>query len=95
MATPRQTDPQFKLRLTPELKQGIEKSAAANNRSMNAEILARLSRSFWVEDRLETQKMLHESSSLLVDEYARLYQELKAEIVALREAVEKSQRERD
>ncbi|WP_091921478.1 MULTISPECIES: Arc family DNA-binding protein [unclassified Phyllobacterium] len=46
MATPKQTDPQFKLRLTSELKGLIEESAQANNRSMNAEIVSRLERSF-------------------------------------------------
>ena len=48
MATPKQTDPQFKLRLTPELKNSIETAASANNRSMNAEIVARLEESFRV-----------------------------------------------
>lgn len=42
MATPKQTDPQFKLRLTAELKREIEAAASENNRSMNAEIIARL-----------------------------------------------------
>ncbi|MGN6304859.1 MAG: Arc family DNA-binding protein [Mesorhizobium sp.] len=42
MATPKQTDPQFKLRFTPELRDQIEASAKTNNRSMNAEIVARL-----------------------------------------------------
>ncbi|WP_415926729.1 Arc family DNA-binding protein [Devosia rhizosphaerae] len=46
MAAPKQTDPQFKLRLTPELKENIEAEAAKNNRSMNAEILHRLELSF-------------------------------------------------
>ncbi|NTF43088.1 Arc family DNA-binding protein [Rhizobium rhizogenes] len=46
MAPPRQTDPQFKLRLTPGLKARIERAAEANNRSMNAEIIARLEESF-------------------------------------------------
>lgn len=46
MPAPKQTDPQFKLRMTPDIKEAIEKSAAANNRSMNAEILARLEASF-------------------------------------------------
>lgn len=41
---PKQTDPQFKLRMTPEIKDAVERAAAANNRSMNAEILARLQR---------------------------------------------------
>lgn len=46
MATPKQTDPQFKLRLTPGLKIRIERAAEENNRSMNAEIIARLEESF-------------------------------------------------
>jgi len=45
MATPKQTDPQFKLRLTSDLKEAIEQAAASNNRSMNAEIVDRLSAS--------------------------------------------------
>lgn len=39
MAAPKQTDPQFKLRLTPEIKNRIEENAATNNRSLNAEML--------------------------------------------------------
>lgn len=46
MATPKQTDPQFKLRLTAALKRQIEDAAKVNNRSMNAEIVARLEGSF-------------------------------------------------
>lgn len=46
MAPPKQTDPQFKLRMPPELKEAIDVAAERNNRSMNAEMLARLSDSF-------------------------------------------------
>lgn len=49
MAAPKQTDPQFKLRLTRELKDAVEKAASANNRSMNAEIIHRLNLSFEIE----------------------------------------------
>lgn len=42
----KQTDPQFKLRIPPELKQLIEDAAKANNRSMSAEIAMRLEHSF-------------------------------------------------
>lgn len=42
----KQTDPQFKLRLPTDLKQLVEEAAKANNRSMNAEIVARLQDSF-------------------------------------------------
>jgi len=42
MAAPKQTDPQFKLRLPSELKDRLEKAAALNKRSISAEILARI-----------------------------------------------------
>lgn len=42
---PRQTDPQYKLRLTPSLKAALDDAARANNRSLNSEILARLEQS--------------------------------------------------
>lgn len=42
MAAPKQTDPQFKLRLPSELKDRLEEAAARNKRSMSAEILARI-----------------------------------------------------
>lgn len=45
MAAPKQTDPQFKLRLTPEIKARIERAANESGRSMNAEILYRLEQS--------------------------------------------------
>lgn len=41
-----QTDPQYKLRLPPELKERIAESAKSLNRSMNADIVARLEKSF-------------------------------------------------
>ena len=53
----KQTDPQYKLRLPPELKTRIEKAAGANLRSMYAEIVARLERSF-VHERLRESDML-------------------------------------
>lgn len=43
---PKQTDPQFKLRMTPAIKEAVEAAASENGRSMNAEILARLDASF-------------------------------------------------
>ncbi|MDC7704053.1 Arc family DNA-binding protein [Vogesella sp. LYT22W] len=42
-------DPQMKLRLPLDLKQQIEEVAKANNRSMNAEIVARLQASLQPE----------------------------------------------
>lgn len=57
MATPKQTDPQFKLRMTPAIKDAIEAAASANKRSMNAEILARLELSFSSSPSEELQTM--------------------------------------
>ena len=42
----KQTDPQYKLRLPVELKNAIEIASEASNQTMNAEIVARLQRSF-------------------------------------------------
>lgn len=46
MATPKQTDPQFKLRMPKYLKDLIDRAAEENNRSINAEIVERLEASF-------------------------------------------------
>lgn len=56
MATPKQTDPQHKLRLTPELRDKLERAADKNFRSFNAEILNRLERTFEVEERMEARR---------------------------------------
>jgi hypothetical protein len=40
------TDPQFKLRVPPELRATIEQSAFASRRSMNAEVVIRLEASY-------------------------------------------------
>lgn len=45
----KRTDPQYKLRMTEDLKAKVEEAAKANNRSMNAEIVARLEASFPVD----------------------------------------------
>ncbi len=42
--------PQMKIRISSELKLGIETSAKKNNRTMNAEITARLQASFEIQD---------------------------------------------
>lgn len=48
---------QHKLRMPPELKQKIAESAKAYNRSMNADIVARLERSFLLEPELSPLNM--------------------------------------
>lgn len=55
MRTPKQTDPQFKLRLTPEIDKAIESSAAKSGRTKNAEILFRLEASFERDRRIREQ----------------------------------------
>lgn len=44
--TTQQTDPQYKLRMPPELRDKLKKASMDNHRSMNAEIVARLDESF-------------------------------------------------
>lgn len=46
MATPKQTDPQFKLRLPLDLKNRVEAAARAQNRSINAEIIQTLEKAY-------------------------------------------------
>lgn len=59
-------DPQMKIRLPAELKTGVETAAKANNRTMNAEIVARLQQSF--ENKLLSQgdmEVLEQSAQTL------------------------------
>lgn len=79
MAPPRQTDPQHKLRLTPELRDKLQRAADKNFRSFNAEILNRLERTFAVEERMarnresDTQTELEE----IIDDIKDLAQVVK------------------
>lgn len=59
--------PSFHLRLTPALRKRIRVAAAENERSINAEIAARLERSFTAgdEDRMKAAKLLAEAASIL------------------------------
>jgi hypothetical protein len=59
--------PSFHLRLTPPLQKRIKLAAVENERSMNAEILARLERSFAENDvdRAKAVKLLADAISLL------------------------------
>lgn len=45
------SDPQMKIRLSPPLKEWVERSAQANNRSMTAEISFRLEKARQAESR--------------------------------------------
>ncbi|HMD61981.1 MAG TPA: Arc family DNA-binding protein [Opitutaceae bacterium] len=48
------TTPDMKVRLSADLREKIESAAKNNNRTMNAEIVVRLERSFREEDRIVT-----------------------------------------
>lgn len=64
---PSENRPSFHLRLRPELRKRIKIAAAANDRSITAEITARLERSFSddSEDRQKALKLLAEAMALL------------------------------
>ena len=70
------TDPQFKLRLPQALKDRLDESAAANSRSINAEITHRLTRSFAPQDAglksdgLDVAAFLAMSMMVLLDDSA-------------------------
>lgn len=85
MATPKQTDPQFKLRLTPELKDAIERAASDNNRSMNAEIVSRLLITLEKEDPYKkVEEFIDE-----MNERLREYRETIDEQIEIRKQLEK------
>lgn len=64
-----QTDPQYKLRLPEELRDKIKESASTHNRSMNADIVARLEDSF--------------AGVTNANEFSEKLQEMAGELVAL------------
>ncbi|ROR21728.1 Arc-like DNA binding dprotein [Comamonas sp. BIGb0124] len=53
----KQTDPQYKLRFPPELKEWVEAAASESGRSMNAEIVRRLQDSFKTQPRAGRSRM--------------------------------------
>lgn len=57
MTMQKRGDRQFNFRLPDELKKRIEDAAMDNNRSQNAEVTSRLSRSFMDDDRLRRIEM--------------------------------------
>lgn len=66
--------PQYKLRMSHELKDTIDNLAVKNNRSMNAEIVARLERSITQEDdkssiRIEFDAAWFEGTGLSKEEF--------------------------
>lgn len=68
-----QTEPQYKLRMPHELKDKIKSSAENKNRSMNADIVARLEQTFKQED---TSLVPSASNALII---TAMYQTLREE----------------
>ena len=64
-----QSDPQYKLRLPEELRDKIKESASTHNRSMNADIVARLEDSF--------------AGVTNINEFSEKLQEMTGELIAL------------
>lgn len=88
MAAPKQTDPQYKLRMTPEIKEQIEKAAKANNRTMNAEILARLENSFVKKVSEISAEELAENTRALTEVISVLKKDVRSDIFAMRMLLE-------
>lgn len=63
-------DPHFRLRVPAELKARIEATAASNNRSINAEIVARLEQTYSAES--EQSRMLGEQMAATVELTSRV-----------------------
>ncbi|RWI22858.1 MAG: Arc family DNA-binding protein [Mesorhizobium sp.] len=91
MATPKQTDPQFKLRLTPKIKRRIEENAATNNRSLNAEMIDCLDKGLEHERLLNVIRsrereiaLLSTQSTELAESLTRREERLYADLVTLR-----------
>lgn len=90
----KQTDPHFKLRLPPDLKEKIERASAASQRSMSAEIVARLAASFDdIPDRvLALENLVGEGGEYPADRMWRDIQELEEKLSALRNYVSRGGR---
>lgn len=77
MTTSRDTGTQHKLRMPPELKEKLFSSAKEMNRSLNAEIVARLEKSFEPEPKA--------SETFEFEAMKRIYLEQSAQIKELRD----------
>ncbi len=65
-----QTDPQYKLRIPPELKKQIENAAKDSNRSMNAEIVLRLQQSFLNDSSVTPLEIMQKAEHFLAETMA-------------------------
>ena len=71
-----QRDPQYKLRWSEDLRQKIAQSAKEHNRSMNADIVARLEDSFKESDDPKTFEKKKKIVKETTEETTRLHKEL-------------------
>lgn len=74
-----------KLRVSPELKQKIVESAEKHNRSMNADMVARLEKSF------EDSEAVEKKYNALMIEFAQLFMEMQksqAELISFKDSVQ-------
>lgn len=83
MRTPRQTDPQFKLRLTPEIDEAIEAAAARSGRKKNGEILFRLQQSLMLPEVQFPEDLVRRMEAASPEQRARANKALAEEIVSV------------
>jgi hypothetical protein len=62
-SSPKQLPP-YGLRIPPDLKEAIQKAAKTNNRSMHAEIIARLEKSFGANDDFLAEMRAHMGAAI-------------------------------
>ena len=75
-----QRDPQYKLRWSEDLRDKVAESAKRHNRSMNADIVARLEQTFRTFPSLSSERELHHiPTEELISEVMRRYDD--AELV--------------
>jgi len=67
----RQTDPQMKIRLSPELKKNIAQSARDNMRTLNAEIVLRLQLSYEIEQGKISNNVVNNTIEKIAEKVAR------------------------
>lgn len=85
MAAPKQTDPQFKLRMPQSLKDALDRTVGDSGRTLNAEIVWRLERSFDLAKLIDNYRLAEER--LL--EQAKTERELRNQIESLQRQLDR------
>jgi hypothetical protein len=89
MAKDERTDPQYKLRYSPELKAKIEAAAKESGRSINAEIVQRLEASFRLDQVLQAD-VLPGDKTATMPAYSNLLGEMRTMLDTFKEAIDRS-----